>query len=332
MRDLLSIEELSVAFELGGRSIPVLREVSLQVQSGGFVGLVGESGSGKSLLALSVLRLLPPTAKVVSGRVIFEGQDLLELSTTDLRAIRGGRIGMVFQEPMTALNPVYTIGFQVAEALRAHRKLNRDQARAEVERLLEMVAISPAGSRYEDYPHQLSGGQRQRVVLAMALAAEPALLIADEPTSALDVSIQAEILQLLEELRARLGLAILFITHDLAAAAGTCEQVYVMYAGQIVESARTVDLFQATGHPYTRGLLASIPRLGSPQGRGEMISIPGQAPALGEFPRGCSFHPRCSEAVARCSEEEPSMVPGQGRSQARCLLLEASGGGVGESE
>ena len=239
---------------------------------------------------------------------------------------------MVFQEPMTALNPVYTIGFQVAEALRAHRRLNRDQARAEVERLLEMVAISPAGSRYEDYPHQLSGGQRQRVVLAMALAAEPALLIADEPTSALDVSIQAEILQLLEELRARLGLAILLITHDLAAAAGRCEQVYVMYAGQIVESASTVDLFQAPGHPYTRGLLASIPRLGSPQGRGEMISIPGQAPALGEFPRGCSFHPRCSEAVARCSEEEPSMVAGQGRSQARCLLLEASGGGVGESE
>lgn len=332
MRDLLSIEELSVAFELRGRSIPVLREVSLQVRSGSFVGLVGESGSGKSLLALSILRLLPPTASVVSGRVMFEGQDLLELSETGIRAVRGGRIGMVFQEPMTALNPVYTIGFQVAETLRIHRQLNRGEARGEAERLLEMVAISPAGSRYEDYPHQLSGGQRQRVVLAMALAAEPDLLIADEPTSALDVSIQAEILQLLEELRARLELAILFITHDLAAVAGTCDEVFVMYAGQIVEAAKTVDLFRAPGHPYTRGLLASIPRLGSPQGRGEMISIPGQSPALGEFPGGCSFHPRCSEAVERCSEEEPSMVSGQGRSQARCLLLEASGGGVGEPE
>lgn len=331
MRDLLSIEELSVAFDVGGEWTPVLREASLQVGGGEFVGLVGESGSGKSVLALSVLRLLPPRFEIVSGRTMFKGRDLLDLSESEMRGIRGGEIGFVFQEPMTALNPVFTIGFQIGEAVRAHKRITRREARTEAERLLDLVGISPARARLDDYPHKLSGGQLQRVVLAMALAGEPKLLIADEPTSALDVSVQAEILQLLEELRGRLGLAVLLITHDLAVVAGTCESVYVMYAGQMVEAAPTRELFQAPTHPYTRGLLASIPTLGSPKVRGSMTSIPGQAPVLGELPAGCAFHPRCSEVMDRCRLEEPMMLQDAPGGAARCFLLESPGGGAEES-
>jgi len=326
MRDLLSIENLSVAFEVRGSCVPVLRQVSLRVDEGDFVGLVGESGSGKSVMALSVLRLLPRTARIVSGQMRFRGQDLLELPEDGMRRIRGGRLGIVFQEPMTALNPVFSIGFQIAEAVRAHRRIEGDQARAEAERLLDLVAISPARERLDDYPHQFSGGQLQRVVLAMALAAEPDLLIADEPTSALDVTVQAEILELLGELRGRLGLAVLLITHDLAVVAETCSRVSVMYAGQIVETAATADLFDAPAHPYTRGLLASIPRLGRPEVRGQLPTIPGQGPALGQRARGCSFHPRCREVMERCSVDEPEMAWRESGGEARCFLMDSSAG------
>ena len=324
MRDLLSIENLSVAFEVGGRWVPVLRRVSLQIDEGDFVGLVGESGSGKSVMAMSVLRLLPRAARVIEGRIRFKGQDLLELPETQMRTIRGGRVGIVFQEPMTSLNPVFSIGFQVAEAVRAHRPMGSGQARAEAERLLDLVGIAPAGERLDDYPHQFSGGQLQRVVLAMALAAEPELLIADEPTSALDVTVQAEILELLGELRTRLGLAVLLITHDLAVVAETCSRVSVMYAGQIVETAATRDLFDAPAHPYTRGLLASIPRLGRPEVRGQLPAIPGQAPALGDLPTGCSFHPRCGEVMEQCRVDEPPMARRGTAGKARCFLMDSS--------
>lgn len=324
MKDLLSIEELSVAFDVGGRLAPVLREVSLRVDEGDFVGLVGESGSGKSVTALAVLRLLPPGFRIVSGRVKFKGKDLLDLPETEMQRIRGGGIGLVFQEPMTTLNPVFTVGFQVAEAIRAHSRVSRAAARSEAERLLDLVGISPAHSRLDDYPHELSGGQLQRIVLAMALAAEPELLIADEPTSALDVSVQAEILTLLEELQRRLGLGVLLITHDLAVVAGTCERVCVMYAGQMVEAAPTVDLFDSPIHPYTRGLMASVPRLGDPMERGRMTEIPGQAPGLGELPTGCAFHPRCSEVMERCQEDHPRMRRQASNWKARCLLMESS--------
>ncbi len=327
MTGLLSIEGLSVSFDLDGRRIPVLQDVSLQVEEGDFVGLVGESGSGKSMMALSVVRLLPPAARVETGRVVFMGRDLLTLPASEMRRVRGGGIGFVFQEPMTTLDPVFTVGSQVAEAVRAHRRIGRRRARGEAERLLDLVGITSAGVRYEDYPHELSGGQLQRVVLAAALAAEPKLLIADEPTSALDVSVQAEILRLLGELEQRLGLAVLLITHDLSVVAGTCDTVAVMYAGQIVEAGPTLDLFAEPVHPYTRGLLASIPLLGEPRPRGQMTAIPGQPPVLGELPEGCSFHPRCSEVMERCRVEHPRLVrEGPGRS-ARCFLSAGSGGG-----
>lgn len=324
MRDLLSIENLSVAFEVRGHWVPVLRGVCLQVDEGGFVGLVGESGSGKSIMALSVLRLLPRAARVVSGHIRFKGQDLLELPEIRMRTIRGGSLGIVFQEPRTALNPVFSVGYQIAEAVRAHRRMGGNQARAEAERLLDLVAISPARDRLDDYPHQFSGGQLQRIVLAMALAAEPELLIADEPTSALDVTVQAEILDLLGELRSRLDLAVLLITHDLAVVAETCSRVSVMYAGQIVETAATLDLFATPAHPYTRGLLASIPRLGKPAIRGQLPAIPGQAPALGDLPMGCSFHPRCGEVMEQCRVDEPLMARRGTTGKARCFLLESS--------
>jgi peptide/nickel transport system ATP-binding protein len=329
---LLSIEGLEVIFpqERDGIWVQVLRGASLTVRRGECVGLVGESGSGKSMLALAVLRLVPPPGRV-RGRVLLDGGDLpaatagaaapaggrlppvdlLALPEAAMRRVRGARIGMVFQEPMTALNPFYTVGFQIAEAVAAHRPIGRRAARAEAVRLLERVAMPAVGRRLDDYPHQLSGGQRQRVLLAMALAGDPELLLADEPTTALDVTLQAQVLTLLEELRQDLGLAVLLITHDLAVVAETCDRVAVLYAGQIVEQADAADLFAAPAHPYTRGLLATLPRLGQPAQRGHLPVLPGQPAEPASRPAGCAFHPRCPEAMAVCELEEPpeTMVP-----------------------
>jgi peptide/nickel transport system ATP-binding protein len=239
----------------GGDWTRVLRGVSLTVRRGEIVGLVGESGSGKSLTALAVLGLVPPPGRVLAGTVRLDGRDLLGLPEPELRKVRGGRIGMIFQDPATALNPVYTIGFQVAEAVAAHRRVSRREAREEAVRLLERVALADARRRLGAYPHQLSGGQRQRVMIAMALAAGPDLLLADEPTTALDVTLQAQVLELLERLRQELGLAVLLITHDLAVVAETCDRAAVMRAGEVVEEAAVEELFRRPGHPYTRGLL-----------------------------------------------------------------------------
>ncbi|HET9226627.1 MAG TPA: ABC transporter ATP-binding protein [Thermoanaerobaculia bacterium] len=261
---LLEIENLEVAFPGASGWVPAVRGVSLSVGQGEIVGLVGESGSGKSVTALSVLRLLPPRARA-SGRVRLAARgdtgplDLLSAPEREIRKVRGGRIGFVFQEPSTALDPVWSIGFQIAEAIRAHRRVSRREARDEAVRLLELVALPDARERLDDYPHQLSGGQRQRVMIAMALAAGPDLLLADEPTTALDVTIQAQILELLESLRASLGLAVLLITHDLGVVAETCDRMAVMRDGLLVEEGRVEDVFRAPAHPYTRELLGELP-------------------------------------------------------------------------
>ncbi len=273
---LLEIDGLEVSFPPGP---PVVRGVSLSIRQGEIVGLVGASGSGKSLTALSILRLMPPTARVAgrirlhtpggtggtggTGDTAGNAVDLLSLPEREMRKVRGGRIGMVFQEPSTALDPVWPIGFQIAETIRAHRSVTRAEARNEAVRLLERVALADARRRLDDYPHQLSGGQKQRVMLAVALAAGPSLLLADEPTTALDVTIQAQVLELLEELRDELGLSILLITHDFGVVAGTCDRVAVMDAGRIVEEGTVVDVFRAPAHPCTRELLSLVPRLGS---------------------------------------------------------------------
>ncbi len=318
---LLEIEDLSVGFPAadGGWTL-VVREASFHVDRGEMVGLVGESGSGKSLTALAVLRLVPPPGRILGGSVRLAGTELLDLPERAMRRVRGARVGLVFQEPMTALNPVFTVGFQIVEAVRVHRSVGRREAREEAAHLLERVAIPDARSRLDDYPHQLSGGQRQRVMIAMALAARPELLIADEPTTALDVTIQAQILELLDSLRSELGLTILLITHDLAVVAETCDRVAVMYAGEVVETAASRDLFRRPDHPYTRGLLAALPRLGHRAADRRLATIPGQVPEPGDLPSGCPFHPRCPQALGECSELRP--VPretGAGRS-VRCFL------------
>jgi ABC-type dipeptide/oligopeptide/nickel transport system ATPase component len=265
---LLAVRDLTIAFPVAGSLRPVVRGVSLAVERGEIFGLVGESGSGKTLTALAILRLLPANARVTAGRIELEEPgggtvDLLTLEPRELRRVRGGRIGLVFQEPATAMNPAYTIGFQIAEAVRAHRTMSQREARDEAVRLLDLVALADARRRLDDYPHQLSGGQRQRAMIAMALAGEPDLLLADEPTTALDVTLQAQILELLDKLRRDLGFSVLLITHDLGVVAETCDRVAVMHAGEIVEEAGVEALFRAPAHPYTRALLAAVPRLGA---------------------------------------------------------------------
>jgi oligopeptide/dipeptide ABC transporter ATP-binding protein len=317
---LLSLDELRVSFPLSGRRVPVIDGLSFDVGAGEMVGLVGESGCGKSLTALSILRLVPEPGAIDSGRILLAGTDLMTLPESELRRVRGGRIGLIFQEPMVALNPVFTIGFQIAEAIRVHRSVSRHEAWQRAAELLDLVAIPESRQRLRDYPHQLSGGQRQRAMIAMALAAEPELLIADEPTTALDVTVQAQILELLERLRRELSLAILLITHDLAVVAETCERVLVMYAGRLVEEAPVATLFASPAHPYTRGLLAAVPRLGKPAKRGCLATIPGQVPDPSRRPAGCAFHPRCPDVMERCSAGVPAIFPVGAGQRAACFL------------
>jgi oligopeptide/dipeptide ABC transporter ATP-binding protein len=323
---VLRVEGLGIAFpERGtGPRRQVVRDLSFELGGGEMVGLVGESGCGKTLTALALLRLLPPRARITSGRVLLDGEDLLRLDEAALRRVRGGRIGMVFQEPASALNPVLSIGFQVAEAVRAHSALDRAAARRRAVELLERVALADAARRLGDYPHELSGGQQQRVVLAMALAAEPTVLLADEPTTALDVTVQAQILDLLAELRRDLGLTVLLVTHDLAVVSETCDRVLVMYAGELVEEAATADLFAVPAHPYTAALLATLPRLGGQRERGRLPTIRGRVPDPAHLPSGCPFHPRCDRAFDPCTERHPPLfdlatAPGD-RRRARCWL------------
>ena len=307
MTPLLEVSNLNVIFpqERGPALVPV-DDVSFTVSPGELVALVGESGCGKTLTGLALPRLLPRGAELGAGSAIrFRGTDLTGLGERELRAYRGRRIAMVFQDPMTSLNPVMRVGAQVAEAIHAHRKVSRRDARERVLALLVEVGIADPEARIDAYPHQLSGGMRQRVLIAMALAGEPDLLVADEPTTALDVTIQAQILELLDHLRAARGLAVLLITHDLGIVAGRADRVLVMYAGRIVESAPTVQLFAHPAHPYTRGLFASIPRLNASTTR--LTPIGGSVPRPDEWPGGCRFNPRCPEVIARCRTERPPL-------------------------
>jgi peptide/nickel transport system ATP-binding protein len=288
------------------------------------VGIVGESGCGKTVTALSILQLLPPRlGRIVGGRILFEGVDLTALSEGQLRGVRGNRIGMIFQEPMTSLNPVLSIGHQIAEAVRIHKGVSASAARARARQMLDLVKISDAARRLDDYPHQFSGGMRQRVMIAMALACDPKMLIADEPTTALDVTIQAQVLKLMLELKAKTGAAIVLITHDLGVVAETCQRVVVMYAGRKVEEAPVGQLFAQPAHPYTRGLLASIARGKAGARARRLKEIPGMVPSLREPIVGCAFAPRCQFAIDACRAQQPGLRPvaGEPQHQAACLRI-----------
>ena len=304
---LLDVEELSVSFATDAGRARVVEGLSFSVRPGESVGLVGESGCGKSVTAMSVMRLNPsPPSFVDSGRILFQGTDLLTLPDSEMRAVRGDRIGMIFQEPMTSLNPTFSVGYQIAEVFRLHRNVTAAEARRESIEILGMVGIGAAESRLEQYPHELSGGLRQRAMIAMALACRPDLLIADEPTTALDVTVQAQILDLLRRLQREIGMSVLLISHDLGIVAEVCEQVLVMYAGRIVERAAVTQLFRRPRHPYTVGLLSSPPRLGR---RCETLpTIPGMVPAAGQRGPGCHFADRCPRVGERCRHEVPPLA------------------------
>ena len=305
-RPLLRLEELSVHFPAEGRLLAAVRGIDLDVPARGVTCLVGESGCGKSLAARSVLRLTPEGA-ILGGRVLLDGEDLLSLPERALRDIRGRRVGMIFQEPMTSLNPVLRVGVQTAEPLRLHLGMGAAEARREVVRLFSEVGIPAPESRYDDYPHQLSGGMRQRVMIAMALACGPELLLADEPTTALDATIQGQILRLIHTRSRERGLAVLLITHDLGVVAEMADTVGVMYAGMLVERAPAAELFARPLHPYTRGLMAAAPGRAS-RGLARLPTIPGSVPSLAAMPPGCPFQPRCTEALPRCAESAPPML------------------------
>jgi peptide/nickel transport system ATP-binding protein len=299
---LLSVEHLTTGFDIRGRFVPAVIDVSFDLGRGETLCLVGESGSGKSVTALSIMRLVQPPGRIDQGRIVFKGRDLRELSEREMQGVRGAEVALIFQEPMTALNPVFTIGSQIEETLRVHGRATRSTARQKAIELLDAVSMPEPQQRVRDYPHQLSGGLRQRALIAMALACDPALVIADEPTTALDVTIQAQILDLLRSLRRKLGLALLLITHDLGVVAEMADRVAVMYAGRLVEEAPVADLFADPKHPYTRGLIASIPG-GAPGTR--LQAIQGNVPPLGELPSGCSFAPRCSNRFEPCAKAFP---------------------------
>ncbi len=314
---LLAVTDLRTWFYTDQGVAQAVDGVSFEVREGETLGIVGESGCGKTVTSLSILGLLPkPPAKVEAGSSIrFLGEELVDADERRLRALRGNDISMIFQEPMSSLNPVYTVGNQIGEALRLHRGMDRHEARAESVRLLTEVGIAEPDRRVDEYPHQLSGGMRQRVMIAMALSCEPRLLIADEPTTALDVTIQAQILDLLASLRSKHGMAVLLITHDLGVVAEVCDRVVVMYAGQVVEAGDVYEIFANPRHPYTRGLLASLPSVDNPGQR--LNAIPGTVPNPIAWPSGCRFQDRCSEAGAGCEQPQPLVSLGPDRA-ARC--------------
>ena len=318
---LLRVHNLRTYFHLGGALARAVDGVSFDIRAGETVGMVGESGCGKSVTALSLLRLVDPPGRIESGsRIEFEGRDLLSLDEEGIRQLRGNRIAMVFQEPMTALNPVFTVGDQVAEVARVHSDTSRKAAWERAVEMLNLVGIPDPRERAKSYPHQLSGGMRQRVLIAMALVMNPSLLIADEPTTALDVTIQAQILELLAELQQRLGLAVLLITHDLGVVAEVTSRVLVMYGGQIVERAPVRELFRNPRHPYTRGLLEAMPRLGRQRER--LVVIPGTVPPPTRWPSGCRFRDRCAWQWHRCVDEPPPDYPVSDDHEARCHLVD----------
>ena len=317
---LLSVRNLVTRFRTARGAVTAVNQVSFDVAAGETLAIVGESGSGKSVTAMSLMRLIPnPPGQIAAGEILFQGQDLLKLSEAQMRSIRGNRIAMIFQEPMSSLNPSLTVGMQVAEPINLHRKLPWRLALAKARDLLGLVRMSDVASRVVAYPHQFSGGMRQRAMIAMALACEPQLIIADEPTTALDVTVQAQILDLLKDLAARTGSALILITHDLGVVARYADRVVVMYAGRVVESAPADLLYAQPRHPYTRGLMASVPRLDS-NTRERLIPIDGQPPDLARIPPGCAFAPRCRQASDICRTAVPALREIDARHSVACVL------------
>jgi oligopeptide/dipeptide ABC transporter ATP-binding protein len=318
---VLEVEGLRTVFDLPSGSVPAVDGVSFELRAGETLGLVGESGSGKSVTALSIVRLVPPPGRIAAGRIRFKGNDLLALPEDRMRAVRGAEIALIFQEPATSLNPVFTIGDQIAEMLIVHGRASRRDARRRGVELLEAVRVPDAAARARDYPHHLSGGMRQRVLIAMALACNPSVVIADEPTTALDVTIQARILDLLREMKVTFNLSLLLITHDFGVIAETADRVAVMYAGRIVEHGPVRAVLRNPQHPYTRGLLASMP--GGVRG-GRLRAIDGSVPVLGALPPGCAFHPRCPDRFEPCHHEPPPEYEVGTAHGARCYLHDRS--------
>ncbi|PKO14431.1 MAG: peptide ABC transporter ATP-binding protein [Chloroflexi bacterium HGW-Chloroflexi-10] len=306
---LLDVKNLKTRFRSRGGHVYAVNGVSFYLNRGETIGVVGESGCGKTVSMLSLLRLLPPSAQVESGTAMFDGKDLLKMNFQQIQKVRGGKIGLIFQDPMTSFNPVLSIGDQVGEAVIYHRKATKQQATQRAVDLLRLVGIPDPEQRVKDFPHQFSGGMRQRAMIAMALACEPKLIIADEPTTALDVTIQAQIVELVKDLRDRLGVAIIWITHDLSLVAGLADRIMVMYAGGVVEEAVTEDLFENPRHPYTLGLLAALPAFQAEKKAKRLASIPGSPPDLRTPPLSCPFFPRCSYAIERCQQEMPVLQP-----------------------
>ena len=322
---LLTVNNLRTEFFSSKKSsVTAINEISFHIDKGEILGLVGESGCGKSVTSLSIMRLLNFTSgKVTKGEVIFEGQDLQQLPEKEMRTIRGGKMSMIFQEPMSSLNPAMRIDKQMIEGIRLHTDLTKEQARERAAKILQQVGIPDPERVLKNYPHQLSGGMSQRVMIAMAMSCNPELLIADEPTTALDVTIQAQILDLMKKIQQEEGMSILLITHDLGVVAEMCSRVIVMYAGEIVEEAPVDSLFNHPSHPYTVGLIASVPKLGS--GVKVLPSIPGSVPDLSMLPKGCRFAPRCKYATERCHNEEPSLFEVSPQQKCRCWLAEPTG-------
>ncbi len=322
---LLQVQELKTYFYTFEGTARAVDDVSFYLNKGETLGVVGESGCGKSVTALSLMRLIPdPPGRIVHGKIDFDGINLLDLSMSKMRNIRGNRISMIFQEPMTSLNPVFTIGNQLAEMFMFHQKLSKKESWNRSIEMLRLVQIPSPEKRVLEYPYQLSGGMRQRAMIAMALSCDPEILIADEPTTALDVTIQAQVLDLMVELKENFDAAIILITHDLGVVAEIAQRIEVMYAGKVVEEAQTISLFEDPKHPYTRGLLKSIPKLGqrAKHGRRRLQEIPGVVPSLYELPAGCSFYPRCSQARAVCQENVPELIDLEDSHRVRCWLYQ----------
>lgn len=315
--NILVVNNLQTSFATEGGEVRAVDGVSFTVPKGKTIGIVGESGSGKSITSLSILRLLASNGKIKGGEILFKGKDLVKLSDKEMRALRGNQISMIFQEPMTSLNPVYTVGQQISETLLIHKKLSKKEAMAQSVEMLKLVGIPSPEKRVKQYPHELSGGMRQRVMIAMALACSPEILIADEPTTALDVTIQAQILELIRGLQDRLGMSVIMITHDLGVVAETCDYVAVMYAGQVVEYSDVRSLFKKPKHPYTLGLLNSLPRHDIDQEK--LIPIKGVVPSPFDMPVGCRFAPRCPAATELCHREMPQLEQ-EGADQIRCWM------------
>lgn len=318
MKEILSVKDLTISFGRGSGRVEVVSNVSFDVRESEIVCIVGESGCGKTVTALSVMGLLPvPPANVDSGEILFDGVNLLELNDGQLRSYRGNRLSMIFQEPVNSLNPVFTVGEQIGEAIRAHRKMSRVDERKRVVKLLDMVGIPGADKRYDSYPHELSGGMCQRVMIAMALSCDPQLLIADEPTTALDVTIQASILELIMGLRDELGMAVLLITHDLGIVSEIGDEVYVLYAGKVAETGSADQIFSKPSHPYTLGLINSVPTIYKKKDK--LQSIPGFIPNPADFPSGCRFNNRCDYVVQRCYDESPPLYNVKGEHYSACF-------------